>query len=229
MSRDGLRSHLMGSVPVSFAAHCVVLILILIGPLAADVALPPPEHGVPEFVQAVPVPPPPPAFVPAARRTTPAPSPALAPLVAPVSIEPEKPLAPGPQFDVPIGPPGGLPEGMGEIGTFTPPATAPVLDPPRPNVPVRVALLPQPPRKVVDARPIYPDIARNARVEGTVILEAVVDTSGAVTQLRVVRSIPLLDRAALDAVRQWRYTPSMYGGRPVSVLLTITMRFTLNQ
>jgi len=62
-----------------------------------------------------------------------------------------------------------------------------------------------------------------------VILESVLDTSGNVTQLRVVRSVPLLDQAALDAVRQWKYTPTVYGGRPVSVLMTITIRFTLNQ
>jgi protein TonB len=77
--------------------------------------------------------------------------------------------------------------------------------------------------------PLYPEMARSARVEGTVILEAVLDTSGHVTQLRVLKSVPLLDQAALDAVRQWKYTPSIYYGRPVSVLLTITVRFTLQQ
>jgi protein TonB len=230
MSPDGLRGHLLGSVPISIAAHFGVLILLLVIPLAADVALPLPERGLPEFVQVTSVPPPP-AFVPAAQRPAPplVPSPSVAPLVAPASIVPEPAVAPGPQFAVSSGPPGGWAAGMGEIGGVTPPAPVPIVEAPRPNVPLRVALLPQPPRKVVDARPIYPDIARNARVEGTVILEAVVDTSGAVTQLRVVRSVPLLDQAALDAVRQWRYTPSLYGGRPVSVLLTITMRFTLNQ
>lgn len=58
-------------------------------------------------------------------------------------------------------------------------------------------------------------------------MEAVLDPSGHVTQIRVIRSIPLLDQAAVDAVRQWRYTPSVYNGRPVSVLMTITIRFTL--
>jgi protein TonB len=100
-------------------------------------------------------------------------------------------------------------------------------DPPRPAGPVRVADLPVAPRKTVDVRPIYPDIARMARKEGTVVMEAVLDPSGHVTQLRVIRSVPMLDEAALDAVRQWRYTPSLYGGRPVSVLMTITIRFTL--
>jgi protein TonB len=100
-------------------------------------------------------------------------------------------------------------------------------DPPRPNVPVRVADLPVMPRKIADARPIYPEIARAARRDGTVILEAILDPTGRVTQLRVIRSVPLLDQAAIDAVSQWRYTPSLYGGRPVSVLMTITVRFTL--
>ena len=100
-------------------------------------------------------------------------------------------------------------------------------DPPRPSGPVRVADLPVTPRKIGDIRPVYPEIARAAHVEGTVILEAVLDTSGRVTQLRVIQSSPMLDQAALDAVRQWRYTPSLYGGHPVSVLMTITVRFTL--
>ena len=69
--------------------------------------------------------------------------------------------------------------------------------------------------------------ARAARVEGTIIMEAVLDTSGRVTQLRLLKSVPMLDQAALDAVRLWRYTPSLYGGHPVSVLMTITVRFTL--
>jgi len=55
------------------------------------------------------------------------------------------------------------------------------------------------------------------------------DPTGSVTQLRVVRSVPLLDQAALDAVRRWKYTPSSIGGRPVSVLMTITITFTLQQ
>jgi protein TonB len=62
-----------------------------------------------------------------------------------------------------------------------------------------------------------------------VVLEAVLDPAGHVTQIRVVKSVPLLDQAAVEAVRHWRYTPSMYYGRAVSVLMTITIRFTLSQ
>ena len=227
MARAGLRSHLAGSVPISIAAHLVVLILLLIIPLAADMALPPPERGLPEFVRAEA--PPPPPFVPAAPRPSGLVSPAsdVAPVTAPTTIQPEVPRT-APQFDVPMGPPGGLPAGIGEIGSLTPPVGAPPPEPPHVPSTVRVAQLPQAPRKLVDARPMYPDIARAAHVEGTVVLEAVLDTYGNVTELRVVRSVPLLDQAALDAVRQWKYTPSVYAGRPVSVLMTITIRFTLH-
>ncbi|HEX4565968.1 MAG TPA: TonB family protein [Vicinamibacterales bacterium] len=228
MARDALRSHLSGSVPISIAVHLGVLLMLLIVPLAADIALPLPEKDLPEFIRVAPAPPPAPAFAPASRHpSTSVPTdPSVAPTAAPPRIEPET-ATPGPQFDVPIGPPGGVPAGVGDIASLAPPAPAPP-DSPRPAT-VRVAQLPEPPRKIVDLRPVYPDIARKARVEGTVILESVLDTSGDVTQLRVIRSVPLLDQAALDAVRQWKYTPTVYGGRPVSVLMTITIRFTLNQ
>jgi protein TonB len=227
MARDGLRSHLSGSVPLSIAAHVAFLVLLLIFPLAAEVSLPVAERGLPDFVRVAPPPPlPPESPVRAPHAVTTAPPSPSIPVIAPPSIAPERP-DPGPQLDVPIAPAAGLPSGVGEVeGLAQPPATPPP-DVARPSPPIRVALLPQAPRKLVDVRPAYPDIARNARVDGTVILEAVVDTNGSITKLRVVRSVPLLDQAALDAVRQWRYAPSVYGGRPVSVLLTITVRFTL--
>jgi len=226
MARDGLRSHLSGSVPISIAAHLAVLLLLLIVPLAADIALPMPEKDLPDFIRVAP--PPPLAPVPAARRpVTTMTDLSVPPTSAPPSIQPETP-APGPRFDVAIGSGTDVPAGVGvdsSVATVTPP---PPPEAPHPTT-VRVAQLPEPPRKIVDARPVYPEFARNARVEGTVILEAVLDTSGTITQLRVVRSVPLLDRAALDAVRQWKYTPTVYGGRSVSVLMTITIRFTLTQ
>jgi protein TonB len=228
MVRDALRSHLSGSVPISIAAHLVVLLLLLIVPLAADIALPLPEKGLPEFIRVAP-PPPPPAFAPTARRpsTSAVTDPDVAPINVPPRIEPER-AVPGLQYDLPIGVPSGVPAGVGDT-TGVPPPTPPLLpEPPHPTT-VRVAQLPEPPHKIVDVRPVYPDLARNARVEGTVILESVLDTSGNVTQLRVIRSVPLLDQAAIDAVRRWKYTPTLYGGRPVSVLMTITIRFTLNQ
>ncbi|HEX6464264.1 MAG TPA: energy transducer TonB [Vicinamibacterales bacterium] len=229
MARDGLRSHLSGTLPISIVAHFLILALLLIVPLAANVALPPPDRGLPEYVRLAP-PPVPPAFAVAVRRPSSSvvPNPHLAPTAAPLTIQPEI-ERPGPQLDVPIGSSEGLPTGFIEGEHIAPPVAPPPADPSPGPATVRIAQLPQSPHKVVDVRPVYPELARIARVDGTVTLEAVLDTSGRVTQLRVVRSVPMLDQAALDAVRQWRYSPSVYGGRPVSVLMTITIRFTLNQ
>ena len=174
------------------------------------------------------MPPPPVERVQAARpQATPGPAANPAPTVAPRTIEPEGPeRAPALPVGIPTssyGVPGGLEVLPGTGSSIIMPAP----EPPRQTGPVRVAQLPVAPRKIVDARPLYPEIARAARREGTVVLEAVLDTAGRVTQLRVIQSVPLLDQAALDAVRQWRYTPSVYGGQPVSVLMTITIRFQL--
>ena len=85
------------------------------------------------------------------------------------------------------------------------------------------------PRKIVDVPPIYPPIALNARIEGAVILEAVINERGEIERVKVLRSQPLLDDAAVSAVRRWRYTPTLLNGAPVSVLLTITINFTLSK
>lgn len=87
----------------------------------------------------------------------------------------------------------------------------------------------QAPLKVGNVDPRYPTVAQIAHVEGTVILEAIIDTSGTVTSLRVLRSIPLLDQAALDAVRQWRFTPARLNDRVVPVIMTVTISFTLGR
>lgn len=228
MERSGLRSHLSGSVPISIAVHLVAVLLFLIIPLTANVELPGLASRLPDYMRVVPMPPPPPvARAPSAAPPSPNTpmSPDPAPTTAPPSINPE-PAPPGVVPDLGLPPGAGVPEGIGLVTVNRPVIVQPP-DPPRPNTPVRVADLPVTPVKIADARPVYPDIARAAHVEGTVILEAVLDTTGRVTQLRVIKSAPMLDLAALDAVRQWRYTPSLYGGHPVSVLMTITVRFQL--
>ena len=85
------------------------------------------------------------------------------------------------------------------------------------------------PVKKVDAAPVYPAIAQSARVEGVVILEAVIDVQGRVESARILRSIPLLDQAALDAVRQWRFTAARLNGDAVPVVMTVTVNFTLHE
>lgn len=83
------------------------------------------------------------------------------------------------------------------------------------------------PVKTKDVKPVFPDIAQSARVQGVVILEVIVDTDGTVANARVLRSIPLLDAAALGAVSQWQFTPSLLNNQPVAVLMTVTVNFTL--
>jgi TonB family protein len=85
----------------------------------------------------------------------------------------------------------------------------------------------EPPKPVKQAQPVYPEVARKARVEGTVILEAKTDEKGNVVGVRVLRSVPLLDQAAIEAVKQWTYEPLVIDGRPSKVIFTVTVRFVL--
>jgi protein TonB len=94
--------------------------------------------------------------------------------------------------------------------------------------PVRVGGAIMPPVKTRHVDPEYPAVARSARVQGVVILEVVIGSDGRVGETRTLRSIPLLDQAAHDAVRQWEFTPTMLNGRPVPVIMTMTVQFTLS-
>jgi TonB family protein len=91
--------------------------------------------------------------------------------------------------------------------------------------PVRVGGQIQAPTRLKDVKPVYPEIARSARVAGVVTVEATIGSDGKVMDAKVVRSIPLLDQAALDAVRQWEYVPTFLNGKPVPVLVTVTINF----
>ena len=81
--------------------------------------------------------------------------------------------------------------------------------------------------KTKNVNPVYPEDARAAKVQGVVILEIQVDTDGRVTDATVLRSVNMLDDAALDAVLQWEFTPTLLNGRPVPVIMTVTVNFTL--
>jgi protein TonB len=94
--------------------------------------------------------------------------------------------------------------------------------------PVPSASVSRPPRLIKRVEPQYPEIARQARVEGAVKVEAVTDVWGRVIQVRVIESVPLLDQAAVDAVRQWVYEPLVLNGRPRGVTFVVTLRFVLN-
>jgi TonB family protein len=94
--------------------------------------------------------------------------------------------------------------------------------------PVRVGGDIKEPRRIFNVAPVYPAIAQQAGVQGIVIIEAIIGTDGAVQSARVLRPVPLLDQAALDAVTQWRYAPTLLNGQPVPVIMTVTVTFSLN-
>jgi protein TonB len=152
-------------------------------------------------------------------------NPNAAPVQAPAEIKPETGLNTGLEGGVSGGVEGGVPGGVigGVVGGL-PEAPPP---PPPPQAPVRVGGNIKPPTKTRDVKPIYPAIAQSARVQGVVIIEATIGPDGRVKDAKVLRSIPLLDQAALDAVKQWEFTPTLLNGVPVPVIMTVTVNFTL--
>ena len=115
-----------------------------------------------------------------------------------------------------------------EQGTLPPPPPPP---PPPPGAdgmaPVRVGGNIKPPVKLRDVPPIYPADAQASKVQGVVIIEATIDTNGFVSSAHVLRSIPMLDQAALDAVKEWQFQPTQLNGVAVPVIMTVTVNFTM--
>ena len=120
---------------------------------------------------------------------------------------------------------------VGGLPLASPPPPPP---PPPPPVPteleraIRVGGNVGQPQKVKHVAPVYPPIAQSARVQGVVIVEAIIDREGRVGYSRILRSIPLLDQAALDAVNQWEFTQTHLNGAPVPVIMTVTVQFTVS-
>ena len=208
----------------SIVVHAIAVCAAIISPLLATDELPAPRTAT-EFIQVVPITPPtpPPAPRVRAQATTAPPRAGAAPLNVPDGIAPETPIEPvndAPPVD------GGI-IGFGTCETCGIADPVPPPPPPSPPQPVRPGGDIKPPRKVVDVAPVYPPLARAARVEGMVILEAVIAEDGAVRDVRVLRSVQLLDDAAAEAVRQWRFTPTLLNDQPVPVVMTITVAFKL--
>ena len=99
--------------------------------------------------------------------------------------------------------------------------------PPAPPKPVRVGGRIRPPRLIRRVNPVYPAIARQARIQGSVRIDAIVDTSGRVVELKVLSGHPLLVGPAVDAVQRWVYEPTYLNEQPVAVLLEVTVNFSL--
>jgi protein TonB len=219
-----------GVLPLSIAAHALVLAAAFVLPLLAESTLP----RVPDrTIFVFPRPPAIPAYVvprPAAAGRLP--SATLAPGVVPSRTAPTEAPSGLPTVDVPSdmsgSGPSGAPltttEGVNGGDPFGLPIALP---PPPPARTVPVGGQVTPPLKIVDVKPVYPAIARQAHVAGTVLIDASIDEEGRVVSARVSRSVPLLDQAALTAVRQWVFTPARLNGQPVGVSITVTVEFRL--
>ena len=190
--------------------------------MMAFVAVPPP----------VPPPPPPPAparpqqAVPKLVST----SGIAAPVEPPAAITPEHAPPDLDEEGVVGGVEGGIPGGIiggivGAIETEIP--LPPALPAPSPLAPIRIGGAIREPALVYRVNPVYPLAAVKAGLEGVVILEAIVDREGRVEDVKVLRSQGIFDRPAIDAVRQWRYSPVLLNGRPEKFILTVVVTFRL--
>jgi periplasmic protein TonB len=224
--RVGSKTH--RTVPLSIAAHVLVVAALIVVPLLATGAIPSPQ-SVMLYVAPPPLPAPPTPTPPAPNvaRHVEVPNPKAAPSVEPPRIsQPPSELPPASAVSIggASGIPwtGGVPTGLPTFSPASPPA------PPPPPTPPRVGGNIKEPAKIRDVRPTYPAIALAAKVSGIVIIEATIGRDGSIIDTRVLRSVPLLDQAAVEAVRQWRFTPTLLNGVPTPVLMTVSVNFTLN-
>lgn len=111
---------------------------------------------------------------------------------------------------------------MGSTGSAPPP-------PPKPKrrEPLRVGGNVQESKLIKRVEPVYPELAKRARVQGMVMLQVLVDETGHVADIKVLKGNPLLDPSALEAVRSWIYSPTLLNGEPVPVIATVTVIFNL--
>jgi protein TonB len=209
------------SVPISFLIHLAVLVPLIVIPLLATGALPMPDK-IQAFVLPAVTPPDPPVIKRVVAERPQVANRNAAPFNAPERIEPETPYQLEPFETNTQGT--GLLDGVASVETLAPVAPP---EPPAKQEPVRVGGNVRTPERLGYVAPVYPPVAQAARIQGMVIIQATIDINGRVVDMQVLKSVPLLDPAALDAVRQWRYTPTTLNGQAVPVIMTVTVNFTL--
>jgi periplasmic protein TonB len=188
-----------------------------------------------------PPPPPPPPAVPMVAKIASMPrrvfttgGKLLAPTVIPqkVAMLSEEALAPEIGVGVEGGVPGGVPGGQmgGVIGGIVSGSRSAIPAPPavvRAKIPLRVGGDVKAPRCIRKVEPLYPALAKDTRLQGQVVIDAVIDEQGIIVEMRVVSGHPLLVPSALDAVRKWKYEPTYLNGQPIAVDLVVTVNFQL--
>lgn len=230
--------------------EAMVVAIAVIAPMVFPQALPSLKMMVVEYLPPVPPAPPGPREKPAVAHAEPRRPEAPHAFVAPTQIPPrvlqvvEEPPAEAPAMYVP----GSTGDGAGSAtkGNFDfagllasdrlppiprPPEAhpAPVTkDAPTPIRRIKVSGV-QPSQLLVCVKPVYPPLAKSARISGVVELEAVIGANGRLAEIHVKSGHPLLAPAAVEAVRQWVYKPTFLNGDPVEVATTIVVTFALNQ
>jgi periplasmic protein TonB len=227
------------STVLSAAIHVVVISFLVVLPyLWVTEQLPkvPDMLVVVAAMPATPPPPPPPPRraapnVPEQPRQAQSENPNAAPIDVPTAITPETGVErnSGSDFGVEGGVEGGIPGGVAGSIVMGLPSAPPPPPPAAPQKPIRIGGQVTAPALVYRVEPKYPDFAAQAQIEGLVILEATVDTEGRVQSVEVLRSHGLLDQAAIDAVKQWRYSPLVLNGKPFPFILTVTVRFSVQR
>lgn len=217
----------LSALPVSIAVHALVLAAAIAIPLIAPGVLPLVQGSDLSWTPVVLPPSPPPIPAPASRPT----APAQAVIASSVPVEPPKGISQE-RLIVPDTPPDPAAPALASVvpGTGVPGGTGVVVPdapPPGPATPVLASTLVTPPVKIRDASPEYPELPRLAKREGQVVIEAVIGVTGDVVETRVLKATPLFAEAALAAVRQWKYRPTLINGRPVPVVMTVTVTFRL--
>jgi protein TonB len=224
-SAQANRTNKPWTVALSAIIQFVIIGILILIPLIYTEALP---KGMLSTFLVAPAPPPPPPPPPAApvkvvRPRIIQPQRMVAPTVIPKKIAIIKEAAP----DVNMGQASvGVVGGTGPLGGVGPVIAPP---PPKPVTPARIRVggNVQAASLVRKVQPIYPQIARTAHVSGTVVLHAIIAKDGTIQELQYVSGPPLLMRAAMDAVREWRYKPTLLNGEPVEVDTTISVVFSL--
>jgi periplasmic protein TonB len=224
------------TLPVAYIVEVIIIGIMVIIPLIYTEALP--KAQLMTFLVAPPPPPPPPP--------PPAKAPPVvvhkvsmqelmkAPTVIPKTIAKIKDQPQVQSAGVVGGVTGGVPGGSmggvlgGIIGGMA--SAPPPPPPPKPKTPqrIRVGGQVEAARLIYKPTPEYPPLAKMARIQGTVRLEAIISKDGTIQDLKVLSGHPLLVKAALDAVKQWRYQPTLLNGEPVEVVTEIDVNFTLS-
>jgi protein TonB len=210
------------TLPLSLLSHSAIVILAIAIPVLATPLMPTIlDAGDGGYLIEI-LPPPPPPPLKRLETVTPVDA-GAAPIEASEGVNEE----PTTLNDLPAGSQDGWIGGADNLDTILEPPPPPIVQQPPPPAPVRVGYGVRAPQKLREVNPVYPPIAQTARVQGIVIIEATIGADGHVTNARILRSVPLLDQAAIDAVKQWEFTPTLLNGVPVPVVMTVTVNFTL--